>query len=170
MPLRKLGTVAARSACTAAVLLSCSISAALAGTAVERGAYLARIMDCGGCHTPGALAGAPDSARYLAGSDIGFQIPGLGIFYPPNLTSDPETGLGSWSEDDIMTAVCAGTRPDGRQLAPIMPWASYSALNDGDARALAAFIKSLPPIASKVPGPFGESERPTAPYMTVVTP
>ncbi len=48
-----------------------------------RGEYLARIMDCGGCHTPGALGGKPDAARALAGSQIGFHIPDLGYFYPP---------------------------------------------------------------------------------------
>jgi mono/diheme cytochrome c family protein len=84
-----------------------------------RGEYLATIMDCGGCHTPGALAGEPDAARPLAGSNIGFQIPGVGIFYPPNLTPDAETGLGSWSEREIVTAVRTGVRPDGRVLAPI---------------------------------------------------
>lgn len=61
---------------------------------VKRGEYLANIMDCGGCHTTGALIGKPDPAMYVAGSTVGFQIPGLGIFYPPNLTPDNETGLG----------------------------------------------------------------------------
>ena len=67
---------------------------------IARGEYLVTIMDCAGCHTPGALRGQPDMARQLAGSDVGFQIPGLGIFYPPNLTSDRATGLGTWSEPD----------------------------------------------------------------------
>jgi hypothetical protein len=52
----------------------------------------------------------------LAGSEVGFQIPGLGIFYPSNLTPDRETGIGTWSEADIIKAVRAGVRPDGRQL------------------------------------------------------
>ncbi len=147
----------------------------LAGAAAEeglaaRGEYLARIMDCTGCHTPGALAGQPDFDRYLAGSDIGFQIPGLGVFYPPNLTPDPATGLGGWSEAEIIDAVRGGVRPDGRELAPIMPWPSYAALSDEDAKALAAFLKSLPAIARQTPGPFGPDEAPTAPYLAVVTP
>ncbi len=83
-----------------------------------RGEYLVSIMDCGGCHTPGVFLGKPDMARFLGGSEVGFQIPGLGIFYPPNLTPDPETGLGRWSEADIIRAVRTGVRPDGRQLAP----------------------------------------------------
>ncbi|GGE54502.1 hypothetical protein GCM10007276_34460 [Agaricicola taiwanensis] len=109
---------------------------------LKRGEYLANIMDCGGCHTPGVFLGKPDQERYLAGSEVGFQIPGLGIFYPPNLTSDQETGLGSWSEAEIITAVRTGVRPDGRELAPAMPWRAYAALNDADAQALARYLKA----------------------------
>ena len=45
----------------------------------------------------------PDMMRYLGGSEVGFEIPGLGTFYPPNLTPDPETGLGNWSEEQIVS-------------------------------------------------------------------
>ena len=116
------------------------------------------------------MAGNPDPTRHLAGSEIGFQMPGLGVFYPPNLTSDAETGIGHWSAEEIILAVREGVRPDGRLLAPIMPWRSYGALNDADARALAAYLQSLPPVSFNVPGPFGESETPTSPYLTVVVP
>ena len=157
-----------------AIVVSASLagnpSIALADPLIERGEYLVGIMACTGCHTAGALAGAPEPERYLAGSDIGFQMPGLGVFYPPNLTPDVETGLGTWSEADIMLAVREGKRPDGRQLIPIMPWPSYSALSDEDAKALVAYMKSLPPQKFKAPGPFGESETPTHPYLTVVVP
>jgi mono/diheme cytochrome c family protein len=137
---------------------------------VARGEYLARIMDCTGCHTPGALAGQPDFERYLAGSDIGFEIPGLGIFYPPNLTPDPATGLGGWSAAEIADAVRNGVRPDGRELAPVMPWPSYAALSDEDAAALAAFLKSLPAIARQTPARVAAGQTPSAPYLTVVVP
>lgn len=136
---------------------------------IERGAYLARIMDCGGCHTPGALAGKPDFGRMLGGSDIGFQIPQLGIFYPPNLTPDA-TGLGKWSEDDIVTAVRTGVRPDGRALVPVMPWHSYAALTDEDAGALVAYLKTLTPVQHQAPAVVGPEGKPTSPYLTVVAP
>lgn len=145
-------------------------AAAAADEQIERGEYLARIMDCNGCHTPGALAGQPDFDRYLAGSDIGFEIPGVGVFYPPNLTPEPVNGLGAWSADDIITAVRSGVRPDGRELAPVMPWPSYAALSDKDAEALAAFLMNLPAIAHQSPAPVGAAEKPTAPYLTVVMP
>ena len=136
----------------------------------QRGAYLARIMDCGGCHTPGALTGSPDEARAFAGSTIGFAIPELGVFYPPNLTSDRETGLGKWSEAEIIAAIRTGVRPDGRMLAPAMPWRAYAALHDEDARALAAYLKRLPPVSNAVPPMAGPTETPKAPYLAVVVP
>jgi mono/diheme cytochrome c family protein len=154
----------------AAGSLLMSGSPAFAQTQAQRGEYLATIMDCTGCHTPGTFLGKPDMQRYLGGSEVGFQIPGLGIFYPPNLTPDPETGLGRWSEADIIKAVRTGVRPDGRQLVPIMPYHSYGKLTDGDARALASYLKSLKPVQNQVPGPVGANEKPSAPYLTVVMP
>jgi mono/diheme cytochrome c family protein len=137
---------------------------------VKRGEYLATIMDCGGCHTPGALAGKPDISRHLGGSHIGFELPGLGIFYPPNLTSDRDTGLGAWSEADIVKAVRTGARPDGRILAPVMPYHNYGKLTDADASALAAYLKSLKPVSNKAPALRGPGEKATDPYLSVVMP
>src|SRR5882724_3967105 len=85
----------------------------------ERGKYLVTLGGCTDCHTPGYFFGKPDTARYLGGSEVGFEIPGLGIFHGPNLTSDPETGLGSWTDAQIAAAITTGKRPDGRELAPI---------------------------------------------------
>jgi mono/diheme cytochrome c family protein len=135
-----------------------------------RGEYLARIMDCGGCHTPGALAGKPDEGRALAGSRIGFHSPDLGYFYPPNLTPDQQTGLGAWSQADIVRAVRTGVRPDGRVLAPVMPWHSYRALSDADAQALARYLKNLAPVHHRVPSLAGPRATPDYPYLSVVTP
>ena len=94
---------------------------ASAETPVERGQYLAHIMDCGGCHHTGAFTPQPNLETPLAGSQIGFEMPGMGYVYPPNLTPDEETGLGTWSDAEIITAFTTGMRPDGRQLAPMMP-------------------------------------------------
>lgn len=124
----------------------------------DRGRYLLTIMGCTDCHTPGHFLGKPDMERFLGGSEVGFEIPGLGTFHGPNLTPDDETGLGKWSEAEIVTAIRTGVRPDGRHLAPAMPWMGYAALTDEDALAVAAYLKSLPPVSNAVPGPFGPGE------------
>jgi mono/diheme cytochrome c family protein len=142
---------------------------AQADDTLARGKYLASIMDCGGCHTRGAMVGKPDPAFAFAGSEIGFEVPGLGYFYPPNLTPDTETGLGTWSEADIIAAVRKGVRPDGRELV-VMPWRAYAALNDADARALAAYLKSLAPIKAPTPPMTAHAAKAPAPYFTVKMP
>ena len=136
---------------------------------VERGRYLVAIMDCNGCHTQGALAGKPNLQRALAGGDIGFEAPGLGVFYPPNLTPHPQADISKWSEADIAKVIRTGERPDGRVLAPIMPWPAYSHLTDADAAAVAAYLKSLQPIASPTLPP-SPPERAPAPYLTMKVP
>ena len=137
---------------------------------VERGKYLVTLGGCMDCHTPGYFLGKPDMGRYLGGSDVGFEIPGMGTFYGRNLTPDAQTGLGNWTTQDIVTALQAGTRPDGRQLAPIMPWRAFASLTKEDAQAIAAYLKSLPPVTNKVLGPYGPSEKPASFVMKVVPP
>jgi mono/diheme cytochrome c family protein len=159
-------TVAA-AALTALVAAAPSVSAE---SLVERGQYLAHIMDCGGCHHTGAFTPQPNLETPLAGSDIGFEMPGMGYVYPPNLTPDVETGLGTWSDAEIITAFTTGARPDGRQLAPVMPWMSYAHISADDASALVAYLRSLTPVKHKVPGPFAVTDKPTAPYFTVLAP
>lgn len=137
---------------------------------IARGEYLVAISGCTDCHTPGHFLGQPDASRYLAGSDVGFEIPGLGTFYGPNLTPDPETGLGGWTEAEIIDAFTTGVRPDGRVLAPVMPWMGYSRFTPEDASAIAAYLISLPPVANRAPGPFGPDDTPTAFFMRVIPP
>ena len=81
---------------------------------VARGRFLVTIAGCSDCHTPGALLGSPDMKRYLGGSDVGFAIPGVGVFVGQNLTPDKETGLGSWTDEQIIAAIRAGKTPEGR--------------------------------------------------------
>jgi mono/diheme cytochrome c family protein len=137
---------------------------------VARGKYLVAVIGCGDCHTAGYFFGKPDSSHALGGSDVGFEIPQLGVFVAPNLTSDPETGLGDWTKEEIVAALQTGKRPDGRELAPIMPWRDLASLTREDAMAIAAYLKSLPAIKNKVPGPFGAGVRPTVPVMKIVAP
>jgi mono/diheme cytochrome c family protein len=161
--LAALGAVAALAAGSVA-------TAVRADDAVARGAYLVRVMGCNDCHTPGVFLGKPDFSRALAGSDVGFEVPGLGIHWGPNLTSDKETGLGKWSEAEIITAFTRGIAPDGTRLIPTMPYNDFAGLTPADQHAVAAFLQSLPPIHNAVPAATRPGETPTAPYMTVLMP
>ena len=155
---------------TAATLLFLAALPARADEAdVRRGAYLASIMDCGGCHAPRDAGGAPIEGGGLSGGTIGFEVPGLGVFWPPNLTPH-ETGLAGWSTAEIVAAIRSGTRPDGRTLAPAMPWSNYSHLTDDDAAALAAFLQSLEPVEHQVPAPAGPGATGPAPFFQLVSP
>jgi len=86
----------------------------------------------------------------LSGSELGWEGP-WGVTYPRNLTTDAETGIGSWTEEQIVTAFRTGQRPDKSPLLPPMPWPAYAHMSDDDAYALAAYIKSLPPIRHQAP-------------------
>ncbi len=152
----------------AALVLGMTASALAAESQVERGEYLVTVMGCGDCHTPGYFLGKPDFAKNLAGSDVGFTIPGLGAFYGRNLTPDKQTGLGNWTTEQIIIAITTGVRPDGRKLAPIMPYEHFAHLKPDDAQAIAAYLKSLPPVDNAIPGPFGPGEAPKGLVFVIV--
>ena len=86
------------------------------------------------------------------------------------MTPDKETGLGAWTDAQIIAAIQKGVRPDGRMLAPIMPWRALASLSAADAKALVAYLRSRPPVKNKVPGPFGSTEKPTSFVMKIVPP
>jgi mono/diheme cytochrome c family protein len=150
-----------------AALAAASFEAQGAGD-TARGKYLVTIMGCNDCHTPGYFFGKPDMARFLSGSEVGFEIPGLGVFHGPNLTPDKETGLGNWTDARIATALTTGERPDGRELAPIMPWRAFTNLAKDDVDAIVAFLRSIPLVQNKVPGPYGSAQESAGFVMKIV--
>ncbi len=159
-----------------ALMLMCSAQLALAEKPVERGRYLVSVIGCGDCHTPGSLAGQPDVSKALSGSEIGFAgpppAPGVsgGVVYPSNLTSDKETGLGAWSDAEILRALREGKSRDGRPLAPVMPWPNYVHLTESDAQAIVAYLRSLAPIKHAVPAPVPPGQKASHPYLQLVQP
>lgn len=106
--------------------------------AVARGAYLARLGNCAGCHT--ARGGRP----YAGGR--GLATP-FGTVYAGNLTPDPLTGLGQWSADDFWRALHLGRSRDGRLLAPAFPYTEFTQIVRPDSDALFAYLRSLAPVA-----------------------
>jgi mono/diheme cytochrome c family protein len=157
-------------AAAAAMAMPPSIVHAADPATIARGKYLVTIAGCNDCHTPGYFFGKPDMARFLGGSDVGFEMPGLGTFVGANLTPDKATGLGNWTDAQVVAALQKGERPDGRMLAPIMPWHAFASLTKQDVDAIVAFLRSLPAVANKVPGPFGPDQAPTTFVMKIVPP
>lgn len=135
----------------ALVALSCASSAsAYAETLLERGTYLVRsIVACGNCHTPKG----PD------GEVPGMELAGMAPFFEPpdytanapNITPDAETGIGSWSDEQIIAAIREGRRPDGTIIGPPMPIALYRHLSDRDVRAIVAYLRQVPPVRNEIP-------------------
>ena len=136
---------------------------------IARGKVMAYTSGCVDCHTPGTFYGAPDTTRMLSGSELGWYGP-WGTTYPRNLTPHVETGIGSWSEDDIVTAFRQGHRPDKSPILPPMPWPMYAQMTDEDAYALAAYLKSLPPIEHAMPAVVPPGGKPTTPFLTLPAP
>jgi mono/diheme cytochrome c family protein len=135
----------ARAVCRMAILaLFLPLAAVPAGFAadpdvVSRGAYLANSADCVSCHTDAEHGGQP----YAGGRALATPF---GTFYSPNITPDPETGIGRWSEAQLLHALRDGDRPDGANYFPVFPYPSFTKINDADARAIKAFLFSLPPV------------------------
>jgi mono/diheme cytochrome c family protein len=119
-------------------------------TLVQRGAYLVNtIAACGRCHTPRDAKGNPIAAMELAG---GFEFDDgvIGHVVGPNITPDRETGIGRWSEGQIIAALRYGTRPDGTIIGAPMPIAAYRDISDSDLTAIAKYLHSMRPIRHSV--------------------
>src|SRR5262245_5377101 len=122
-----------------------------AGTArLERGLYVVNVSGCLVCHTPLTAAGSPDMSRLGAGG-LEVRVPGLGVWRSPNITPDRESGIGSWTDDQILDAIRIGVRPDGKRLLPIRPYAFYHRMTDADARAVVVYVRALSPVPHVVP-------------------
>ena len=124
---------------------------------IARGHYLVTVTGCNDCHTPGYLFGSPDTSRRLSGSELGWKGP-WGVSYARNLTPEPRTGIGAWSEGDIVAALRTGKRPDGTMLLLPMPWPDLAALTDEDAMAIAKYLKTLPPVTHRGPDRLAPGE------------
>ncbi|HEX6956624.1 MAG TPA: cytochrome c [Ferrovibrio sp.] len=106
---------------------------------VNRGAYVFRAGGCYECHTDTKNKGAA-----LAG---GRALPTpFGTFYAPNITPDPETGIGRWTEAQFAAAVRQGLAPDGMPYYPAFPYTSFTQIRDGDLHALWVYLRAQPAV------------------------
>jgi mono/diheme cytochrome c family protein len=102
-----------------------------------RGQYITRMGDCAACHT------VPGGAPFAGGRP--FVLP-FGTIYTPNITPDPDTGIGKWTDAQFLRAVHKGISADGSRLYPAFPYASYTMLTDADVLAIKSYLFSLPPV------------------------
>lgn len=115
---------------------------------VARGRYLVEsIAGCGNCHTPKGPGGdLPGMA--LAGGFVIEEPPFRAV--APNITPDPETGIGRWTDEQIAVAIREGRRPDGTIIGPPMPGELYRGISDGDLRAMVAYLRAVPAVRNAV--------------------
>ncbi|MCW5696738.1 MAG: c-type cytochrome [Bauldia sp.] len=142
-----------RAAVVAAVLGGAIVAAgsAQAEPSVERGQYLVDgLAACGNCHTPRLPDQSFDTAKYLAG---GFEFNELPAFqaFARNITPDVDTGIGSWTEQEIVDAIREGHTPEGETVGPPMPVGMYNLMSDDDAMSIALYLKSIPAVFNEVP-------------------
>ena len=118
---------------------------------VAYGGYLVNsIAHCFECHTTPDTNGVPDFAHHLGAG--GFEItlaPGMTV-HTANITSDPETGIGKWSDADIKKALTDGIAANGQHLSPPMPFPFFKNMTSDDLDAIVAYVRTIPPIANKV--------------------
>lgn len=103
----------------------------------KQGEYLARAGDCVACHT------LPGGQLFAGGRPMPTPF---GTLYAPNITPDPETGIGTWTADQFYAMMHAGRSPDGGLIYPAMPFASYTKVTRKDSDAIYAYLRSVPPV------------------------
>jgi mono/diheme cytochrome c family protein len=130
--------------------LAVTVAFAQEETLLERGTYLVQgIVACGNCHTPKNADGSPVTGMELAGS-FTIKEP-VFTAYAANITPDEETGIGTWSDDEIVHAIRDGIRPDGSIIGPPMPSLFYRDISDRDAKAIVAYLRAVPAVRNVIP-------------------
>jgi len=114
------------------------------------GKYLVEtVAGCGNCHTPHQPDGTLDPNMAFAGAFV-IEEP---VFkaYARNITPDMETGIGSWTDDQIVNAIRNGQKRDGTFYGPPMSFGWYKRMSDSDVRAIVAYIRTVKPVRNEVP-------------------
>jgi mono/diheme cytochrome c family protein len=140
----KLTHLVRSGAVLALVLLAVPV---LAETPVERGQYLVEsIAGCGNCHTPKGPNG-PLPGMALAGNWVVEDSPAFHAV-APNITPDRQTGIGAWTDAQMIKAIREGIRPDGSLIGPPMPISLYRGMADDDVAAIVAYLRTVPAVAN----------------------
>src|SRR6516164_10789818 len=121
----------------ALMTLARTVPAAGEEDALERGEYLVRAGGCFSCHT------VPGGPKLAGGRPVATPF---GTFYTPNITPDPATGIGHWTDAQFLRALRQGISPEGANYFPVFPYTSFTGITDSDALAIKAYLFSLPPV------------------------
>ena len=115
---------------------------------VKRGKYLTDIVGCSDCHSPlDANNFQPvEAMRWAGGQAFPLDPASAQVVYSKNMTSDPETGIGSWSDEQIKLAITQGIDNTGKRLYPVMPYMTFNNMSDDDLDAIVAYLRTLPAI------------------------
>jgi mono/diheme cytochrome c family protein len=134
-----------RSLTTAALFVSLTGAAFAQDTQsfdrIERGRYLAVLSDCSACHT------APGGASFAGG--LALQTP-FGKLVAPNITPDPDTGIGNMTNDEFLAVLHEGRGHNGKRLYPAMPYPAYTRMTDDDVLAIRAYLATVAPVNNLV--------------------
>lgn len=124
------------------------LTASRDSASIARGEFLFKTsLTCWTCHG-GEDANSPPSGGMKF--DLTILSPSLGVYYARNITPDPETGIGSWTDGEVVRAIREGIRKDGTVLFPIMPVDPLNELSDEDVLAVVAYLRSIPPVRNEV--------------------
>ena len=119
----------------------------------ERGRQLVETMGCAHCHSPIDSEGRVLSGMKYAGGQK-FDLGPWGKVVSANLTSDKETGLGSYTDEELLQVITKGVKKDGSRMLPFpMGWSAYAHLTDADQKALIAYLRTIPPLVNRIPPP-----------------
>jgi mono/diheme cytochrome c family protein len=125
-----------------AVILSAIPALAASADEIARGKYVFGATGGCGCHTKPKEPINSGGRRY--------EGP-FGTVYSANITPDRETGIGDWSDDQLITAIRLGRRPNGERLIPVHPYTVFNGMAEGDLRALVAYLRTVPPVKRATP-------------------
>lgn len=138
-----------------------SASVVSAETLLERGTYLMQsVVACGNCHTPKGPNGEIPGME-LAGMSPFEKTPAFDA-NAPNITQDRETGIGSWTDKQIIASIREGKRPDGSIIGPPMPIRLYRSLSDWDVQAIVTYLRTVKPVKNEIPNSVYRIPLPTA--------
>lgn len=136
-------------ACAAALIATGAVAQ---DSLLERGSYLVNaVMACDGCHTPRGPSGFDMTRRFSGGSQV-WDEPAY-LVRGSNITPDRETGIGSWSANDLKRLMTDGMRPNGVPVAHQMPYPFYKILTPRDLDGIVAYVQSVPAVRNEVPAP-----------------